>query len=203
MNLEELEAEVTRLEDIQEIEDLQRKYGYYFQNHQLYDVINLFSDKAESVEVTSTGIFLGKEGVRRFFGGIIEGDLGKGHEAFPGWMLNAMVMSGSVIDIEVSGNTAKGRWNNWLAEAIPIGGVVRQQWLHGYYENKYIKENGKWLFKKLHWNLTFHTSFDAGWLKVPLLGLMTRPDADAPPTAFHPYPSGFQFPISFKHPVTG
>ena len=30
MNLEELEAEVTHLEDIQEIEDLERIYGYYF-----------------------------------------------------------------------------------------------------------------------------------------------------------------------------
>jgi len=25
----------------------------------------------------------------------------------------------------------------------------------------------------------------------------------APPTAFHPYPSGFHLPYSFKHPVTG
>jgi hypothetical protein len=27
--------------------------------------------------------------------------------------------------------------------------------------------------------------------------------ADAPPTAFHPYPSGFHLPYSFPHPVTG
>ena len=33
MNLEELEREVTRLEDIQEIENLQQMYGYYMDSH--------------------------------------------------------------------------------------------------------------------------------------------------------------------------
>jgi hypothetical protein len=29
------------------------------------------------------------------------------------------------------------------------------------------------------------------------------PDYDNPPTAFFPYPSGYHFPYSFPHPVTG
>jgi hypothetical protein len=112
-------------------------------------------------------------------------------------------MSAGVIDIDPSGKTAKGRWNTWLAEAMSVGGIPRQQWVQGYYENEYIKENGRWLIKKLHWNVTFFTSFEAGWLRIPLLGLLTRKDADGPPTAFHPYPSGYHVPYHFKHPVTG
>jgi hypothetical protein len=83
-----------------------------------------------------------------------------------------------------------------------VGGVPRQQWLHGYYENEFVKDHGKWLFKKLHWNVTFYTSFETGWVRIPLLGLLTMKMADAPPTAFHPYPSGYHVPYHYKHPIT-
>jgi hypothetical protein len=71
MDLEELEKRVTLLEDIQEIENLQRIYGYYFDNCMFQEVIDLFSDNTESVEITDHGVFKGKEGVKRLYGGMI------------------------------------------------------------------------------------------------------------------------------------
>lgn len=201
MNLEELEREVTRLEDIQEIEDLQQKYGYYMDAHYRQEVVDLFSDNAESVEIESTGLFLGKKGVKQFF--LVDDLLPEGATILPKWINILILMHGGVIDIDPSGKTAKGRWNTWLAEAMLVGGIPRQQWVQGYYENEYVKENGRWLIKKLHWNVTFFTSFEAGWLRIPLLGVLNRPDADAPAPHFHPYPSGYQLPYHFKHPVTG
>ena len=65
MTLEELEKEVTRLEDIQAIEDLERIYGYYFDTQQMEKVVDLFSENAVSVEIESHGQFLGKDGVKR------------------------------------------------------------------------------------------------------------------------------------------
>jgi hypothetical protein len=201
MNLEELEKAVTRLEDIQEIEDLQRKYGHYMDSHHRDEVFDLFSENTESIEIESTGLFLGKEGVRKFF---VDNDLlEKGQKTVPPWVNILILMDGDVIDVDPSGKTAKGRWNTWLAEAMTVGGIPRQQWVHGYYENEYIKEDGRWLFKKLHWNVTFFTSFEAGWLRIPLLGVLNRPDADAPAPNFHPYPSGFHLPYHFNHPITG
>jgi hypothetical protein len=50
MNLEELEAEVTRLEDIQEIENLQRMYGYYMDTNQRQEVVDCFSDNGPRVD---------------------------------------------------------------------------------------------------------------------------------------------------------
>ena len=201
MNLEELEREVTCLEDIQEIEDLQQMYGYYMDTHHRQEVVDLFSDDTESIEIESVGLFLGKEGVKKFY---LDNDLlQEGQEVVPGWINVLILMSQDVIDIDPSGKTAKGRWNTWLAEAMPVGGVPRQQWLQGYYENEYVKEDGKWKFKKLHWNVTFFTSFEAGWLRIPLLGLLNRNDADAPAPHFHPYPSGYHLPYHFKHPITG
>jgi hypothetical protein len=92
-------------------------------------------------------------------------------------------------------------------EARPIAslheGGLRQTWLHGIYENEYVKEDGKWKIKKLHFNLVFRTPFEEGWLKVPLLGRLDRPDADAPAPHFRPYPSGYHLPYHFNHPITG
>jgi len=201
MNLEELEQEVTRLEDIQAIKDLQCKYGYYMDSHNRDEVFALFSDDTESIEIESTGLFLGKEGVKKFF---IDNDLLEpGQTEVPSWINILIMMDGAVIELDPSGDTAKGRWTTWLAEAMNVGGIPRQQWVQGYYENEYVKEKGKWLFKKLHWNVTFFTSFERGWLNVPLLGRLDRPDADAPAPNFHPYPSGYRLPYSFAHPVTG
>ena len=67
MNIEELERKVTLMEDIQEIENLQRIYAYYFDSHQWQNVVDLFSDHAESAEIESHGVFRGKEGIRRFY----------------------------------------------------------------------------------------------------------------------------------------
>ena len=62
MNLDELEREVIRLEDIQAIEDMQRKYGFYMDAHHREEVADLFSEDTESIEIESTGLFLGKAG---------------------------------------------------------------------------------------------------------------------------------------------
>ena len=82
--------------------------------------------------------------------------------------------------------------------------IERLRRTYGYYENKYIKENGKWLFAKLNWNNTFCSPFEDGWLNIPLMGWMPLPDADAPPIAFHP--SSYHvnnMPYNYHHPVTG
>jgi hypothetical protein len=201
MNITELEKHITLLEDIQAIQDLQQMYGYYMDTHRREEIVRLWSDNAESLELESVGLFLGKKGVERFF---LKNDLLKGDEKeVPNWVNILILMSQPVITVAPDGRTAKGRWNTWLAEAMLVAGAPHQQWLQGYYENEYVKENGRWLFKKLHWNVTVYTSFEAGWLKVPLLGRLDRDDADAPAPHFFPYPSGYHLPYSFAHPVTG
>lgn len=207
--IQEMEKRVTLQEDILEIENLQRKYGYYFELQKLHDIVDLFSDEnTDSVEITDHGLFKGKEGVKKMF---LEWMGGGGQPrpqsggAMGGGIVCIMQLQG-VVEVAPDGKTAKARWNCFDLEARPWGGLMRNYWLHGYYENEYIKENGKWYFKKLHWNNTFWTPYEDGWLKTPLLGNMDEHPTikpDAPPTAFHPYPSGFHLPYSFKHPVTG
>ncbi len=196
MDLIELEKHVQLQEDIRDIENLQRMYGYYFDTHQYQKVIDLFSENTESIEITDHGVFRGKEGVRRMYAGMI------GVER-PGWIFFEVMQSQGVVDVAPDGRTATGRWYTPSFEARPFGGTMKQTWQFGVYNNEYIKENEKWYFKKLHWNLTFWTSFEAGFLKVPKLSDTPFPHADAPATAYHPYPSGYHVPYPFKHPITG
>jgi hypothetical protein len=191
-----LEKQVTLLEDIQAIEDLQRMYGYYFDNQKFAEVIDLFSENTESIEITDHGVFLGKEGVKRMYSGMIG-------NPFPPWIFFEVMQTQGVIDVAPDGKTATGRWYTPSFEARPFSTGVRSTWQFGVYDNVYVKEDGKWFFKKLHWNMTYWTSFERGFLKVPKLGDNPFPNADAPATAYHPYPSGYHVPYPFKHPITG
>src|SRR4030042_1590318 len=110
MNLEELEKSVNLMEDIQEIENLQRIYAYYFDLQMWEDIIDLFSDDAESVEIVDHGLFLGKEGVKKMYWGWI----GKGiRSANQPWIQFIITQIGGVVDISPDGKTA---WGRWLAE---------------------------------------------------------------------------------------
>jgi hypothetical protein len=201
MKLEELEQRLKRLEesvgalqDIEEIKKLQRIYGYYLEHWQWENMIDLFSDQTESIEVGDLGVFLGKEGVRKCFR----------RKTVPPEFLHVMMQVSGVVDVDPGGKTAKGRWYGFGLEALPLEGVVRPMLSSGIYENEYVKEAGKWKFKKLHWFRIFLTPFEEGWVKTPSLDIRQhRPKADRPPTANKPYPSGYVFPFHYKHPITG
>jgi hypothetical protein len=205
--LEELEARIQRLDDIKQIEKLQRIYGYYRDYGEWEKIVDLFSDNAESVEVADHGVYKGKSGVQRYYIELIKG--GSDAKPRPGVMSIALQLQG-VVSVDPDCWHAKGRFYGFIMEARPTlnlhEGELRQTWAHGIYENEYIKENGKWLFRKLHFFLNFRTPYEDGWLKTPVVG-QTGPDVnvppDSPPTEWHPYPSGYHFPLHFKHPITG
>ena len=68
--LEELQKRIQRLEDIMQIEKLQRIY-YYRDYEEWEKVVDLFSDDAESVEEGT--VYKGKKGIRRYYIDLIKG----------------------------------------------------------------------------------------------------------------------------------
>ena len=197
--IKDLSSRLTVTQDIQEIEKLQRIYGYLldFQYHK--DVVDLFSDDTESVEVAGRGIYLGKKGAERFF------LTSQGAPREPWQMAHHMQLQG-VGNVNADGKTAFGRWHvlfmcvgGWGEPPKPTAA-----WGFGLYENTYVKENGKWLFKKLYFNRIFYTPFDQGWVKVPDMSRVRPPEtADLPSTTHHPYPAGYVIPFHFNNPITG
>jgi hypothetical protein len=197
----EMESKLTAARDVQEIEKLQRIYGYYMDVNMMQEVVDLFSDNTESVEVANRGVYLGKAGARRFF-------VGAQGQAAPGWRMARHFQLQGVTTVNPDGVTAGGRWHvlflavsNFGAKDMP----PRACWGYGVYENKYVKENGVWLISKLHFNRFLYSPYEDGWLKTPDAGsIMYDPvQPDLPPTAYHPYPSQYIVPMHYKHPVTG
>ena len=205
--LEELQARVQRLDDIKHIEHLQKIYGYYQDYGEWDKIVDLFTDNEPSVEEADSGVYLGKESVRRYYVDLC-GD-GPGTPRRTGVMDIVFQLQG-VVTVEPGADTARGRWYGLGMQVKPTAsrhdGELRQTWINGVYENDYVKEDGIWKIKHLHFHLTFRTPFEDGWLKVPVVG-QHGPDRDippdAPPTVYEPYPSPYRVPTSFRHPVTG
>jgi len=214
MNLGELELKVKTLEDklrtledIDQIDKLQKTYAYYLDSGMWDDIIDLFSENTESIEVGPSGVYLGKKGVRRLFRGLF----GATPRSAGGFARHMQIQG--VIHPASGNKTAAGRWHCFIIQVLRIEGELRAIWQHGEYENEYIKENGKWMFKKLYFNIAFRTTFEDGWVKSPYVGTLSNYDTldslpetmqpDNPPTAFKPYPSGYFIPFHYKHPVTG
>lgn len=162
---------VTRLQDVNAIEKLQRAYGYYVDKALWSQITELFAEDG-SVQLGGGGLYKGKAGVaRQFEMGFGQGmGRGAGKDGLrKGVLFNHPQLQG-IVDIDPSGNTAHARWRT-LAQAAwqerPIA-----FWNEGVYENTYVKENGVWKFKDMKFWSTYFTRFDQGWdkQKAPALG---------------------------------
>jgi hypothetical protein len=201
MDQQEIINRLQAVEDMIQIDKLEKIYGYYLDNAKFQEVIDLFSDNTDSVEVGDRGVFRGKEGVRKFFWDYL-GKQGKPRQS--GDMAFHMQHQG-VVDIAPDGKTAKGRWYCTMIQARPIepGGPIRSVLGHGVYENEFVKEDGKWKFKKLFFSLHYRSPIEGGWAQTPMIASGNAPGSDGPPTAYHPYPDIKLVPFHWKHPVTG
>ena len=200
--IKELEKKVSVLQDLEEIKRLQRSYGYYLEHWMYEEVIDCFSQSPDTVLNIMVGIFLGKEGIRRYFAGE------KARGADPEMLHQIMQLSG-VVDINADGKTAEGRWYGFGAIALPTGKGVLQNLTGGIYTVEYIKEGGKWRIHKLMWNPEINAPPAVGWVKPERVaniapeGLPKPPRPDKPRDIDTRYPSGYIPPFHYRHPVTG
>ena len=79
-------------------------------------------------------------------------------------------------------------------------------WAEGPYEITYVKENGVWKFRTMHWFGTYFTPFDQGWAKMSFGN--NGPSKDFPPDAppsikYDAFPGHFVPPFHYPNPVTG
>ena len=200
MTKEELEARITRLESILEIQKLQAKYGYYLQrggSSNWDELVDLFTDDC-TVELMDSGVHVGRAGVTKLF------KEAKTQLHSPGLMGIIMQIQPY---IEVYGDTAKGVWQGFGfivhthagSGAAGLGEEKDALWHHGRYENEYRKVNGEWKISKAHFKLIFQTPYGAenGWVSHPIvgtvqqqfrdLGLPLTGYADRPSTEYRPY----------------
>jgi hypothetical protein len=189
--LDALDARITRLEDLNQIEVLQRTYGYFVDKSQWTQLSELFSDDA-TLEIGGKGIFTGKARVLEYMQTAFGEDGAK-----EGTLANHMQFQ-SIPDVSVDGTEG---WIRSRAYVMSLGG-----WGLPLYENGYRKENGIWKISRLTGPFTMYTNWD-GWAKNALNNTWPDkfdPPPDLPPsTVYLTYPAYYIIPFHYPNPVSG
>jgi hypothetical protein len=189
--LDALEARITRLEDLNQIEILQRTYGYFVDKGQWTQLADLFTDDA-TLEIGGKGIFLGKHRVLEYMQTAFGPDGAK-----EGVLANHMQFQ-SIPDVGASGDLG---WIRSRAYVMSSGG-----WGLPLYENEYRKEDGVWKISRLTGPFTMYSNWQ-GWGKDALNNTWPDkfdPPPDLPPsTVYLTYPAYYIIPFHYPNPVSG
>ncbi len=191
--IEDLNRRIGRAEDFIALSNLEDAYGYYVDKGQWDQVADLFAEDGR-LEIAGRGVYIGRERVRAFMHHLPTYQYGQ--------VFNHMQLQ-PVITVGPDGKSARARWR-----AVIQAGVLHKsaQWGEGTYENQYVKENGVWKFKSLHFFVTYYIDYDKGWDKggnpppPPIQGF----PPDQPSTVdYRTFPDVFIPPYHYKNPVTG
>jgi len=189
--LDALEKRIDLLEDANQIEIVQRTYGYFVDKAQWTQLSQLFADDA-TLEIGGRGVFVGRARVLEYMQKAFGPD-GPGE----GRIINHMQFQ-PIVDVDPDGLHARMRMRAFV---MSNGG-----WGIPLYENEYVKQDGVWKISRLHGPFTMYTSWE-GWAKSATPN--TRPDSflpppDLPPTVVYlTYPSYYIVPFHYPNPVTG
>jgi hypothetical protein len=200
MRLAAIEQRAARVDDINDVENLQRSYGYYLDKMLWEHVIDLFADNA-TMEVGLSGIYVGKESIRRYLYSLSGGEQGP----IEGVLYDHLQLQ-PIVTVADDGLTAKGRWRAWILTGTS-GSGSGGNWGEGPYENEYVKENGVWKISKLHWYATYYVPYEGGWLHATTDAVRSYSEGrgvepDRPPSVqYEPYPAAFIPPFHYENPA--
>ena len=149
-DINELARDVSRLESLRAVKDLQRTYAQYAQ-------FGLWTAMAEMF--SANGAIQSEDRTIR------------GHDAIAAWLaerggpvenpgaLNTELIDDPLVNLSVDGQSAKGRWR-----ALSLRGDGQgKAWLEGgLYENEYVLEDGRWKIGKLHYFPQYEGSYETG-----------------------------------------
>jgi hypothetical protein len=187
--------ELTRLRDVEELENIAAAYGHYVDKSRQDDIADLFTADGV-VEILGRGVFVGQERVRQYMHNL--GPVGPRDGA----LFNHMHLQ-PVVDVAPDGLTAHVR-----SRLLVMFGIqdTNAQWGSGVYENVLVKEGGVWKFKYLHAYQTFYTNYEDGWAKRSsgIFAPYERLPPDQPQSVpYAPYPAAFVPPFHYRNPVSG
>lgn len=189
-----LEARIGQLEAENEIENLQRIYGFYIDKQLWTQAADLFTEDA-TYEAGGSGVYRGRERILEYFHS-------QGPEGPNEGILNEHMQLQPVIHVSADG-TAQGRWHHFSQEAV-YG--ESHFWGTGVYENEYRLEDGAWKISRIHRYSNMRTPFEEGWHETALPRSMPSEELppDAPPSVdYEHYPAVHVVPFHYENPVTG
>jgi hypothetical protein len=185
-----LRHQVQRLEDQNAIEKLQRIYGYYIDKGLWSQAADLFAADGE-VDVAGRGSYVGQAHVLAYLRAI-------GPEGPAAGRLYDNMQLQPIVHVSADGATAKARWH-LFAQLAQAGQF--HEWGVGVYENDYVKRDGVWRIRRLHFYPTLYTPYDTGWAKT--VATYSRFEPDLKPDRVAASQAGPALaPFDYPNPVT-
>lgn len=206
-----LRDRVGRLEDQQAVRALQFKYGYYMDKCLFDDIVELFAEDATLYFLN--GIFRGKAGARRLYGGAT------GLNGPVNGMMFEHIIAQDVVDVAPDRTRAWGRFRCFLQGGVhesktdAPAHIPDQFWEAGIYENEYSKRDGVWRIQVFNYRVVYQANYEQGWAHSPRTPLVVSnykdiyPRSPRGPDELRPvpatWPETFVMPFHYAHPVTG
>ena len=140
MESDSLESRIQNIEDIEEIKQLQAHYVNCVITANWDKVVDCFSENGTFD--AHAGSATGKKALLKFF----KETVANNHIGKEGLFLVHPI-------IKIDGDKAKGSWLLYIQFALPrklkdkmaeLPTNDAPDWLHGFYDNEYVRENGKW-----------------------------------------------------------
>lgn len=196
--IETLEHRKDLLEDLNAVKRLQRAYGYFIDRGMWDQASQLFAADG-TIEIGLDGVYVGQKRVSQYLQALLGG--GKSGTLAPG-QLNEHMQLMPYVTVAPDGHTARGTWRD-VVLAGRLGSSAT--WGEGPYENEYVKEQGVWKIKSLHWFQTLTVPYEGGWAKHEDVNggkyVSSRLPADRPPTIqYRTWPGGLLPPFHFDRP---
>jgi hypothetical protein len=153
-DLDTLEIEVVRAEDIRDIRNLQRAYGYFADRGLWDDLADLFA--ADATANYPSGGFDGNASIRAMF----VQNLGQGRQGLAEGRLYNHIILQPVVNLAADGATATGRWRV-LGMLGRFGGSAT--WADSLYRFDYVKHEGRWKIRALTAYAGSGGAYEQGW----------------------------------------
>ena len=189
--LQALGRRLQALQDADEVETVQRSYGYFVDKGLWTELHDLYADDG-TYEIGGRGVFIGKPRVLEYL------RTGMGTERpVEGRLINHMQFQ-PIVSVDPDGRGASLRMKALVMSNGGWGDVI--------YENRYVKQDGVWKIASIRAPFVMYTSLE-GWAKSATPN--TRPESFAPPpdrlptTVYLTYPSPHIVPFHYPNPVSG
>jgi hypothetical protein len=197
--IEQLTQEATQLEAVSSIKRLQRAYGFYLDTGNWDEAADLFASNA-TLELGLGGVYVGRDRIRQYLYALAGGRTGLQHGE-----INERMQYQPVVNVASNGLSAKARWREFSLTGA-YGKFAN--WGEGPQENEYVKEDGVWKIKKLHWYRTFVVPYEGGWGKNADVdtgkdSILKSLPPDRPPTeSYGLWPNVYIPAYHYRNPVT-
>jgi len=145
-----LEERVARLEAIEEIKQLKAHYTAYGDRLLPLDEVHTLFTPDVVWDGGRAGRYEGREAVVAYF-----------RKQVPTMQFSAHLLANPII--EVAGDSARAQWWSITPATRLRDGKQQAYWMLGSYDDRMVKQGGRWLFQAVNFNIRFVAPHADGW----------------------------------------